>query len=256
MVEEFRCAKHTDLLYKDWDLYEEWNVSTLIVNQVDQQLSFGDDIEGTTNHNIREFFFPEQETSFFGLVQNKKQSYKKWNELMGGIYEADDVLQDRWIKRFDLETSDPRDEPKEALGNVFYSPLPESARKKTEVHGIVHIVAPDNAKGTTTYRNRCRKCVCQMVNKCIELALKLNVSRLILPEICCDHLAVYDGRLDEKYAACMRGAVIECVRKFMKEQKRRVRRLRAEEYKKDSIDRNFKKPLRICLSGKRWDDAV
>ena len=60
MIDEFRCAKHTDLLYKDWDLYEEWNVSTLIVNQVDQQLHFGDDIEGTTNHNSRKFFFPEQ----------------------------------------------------------------------------------------------------------------------------------------------------------------------------------------------------
>ncbi len=139
MIDEFRCAKHTDLLYKDWDLYEEWNVSTLIVNQVDQQLHFGDDIEGTTNHNIRKFFFPEQETSLFGLIKNKKQSYKKWNELMGGIYEADDVLQDRWIKRFDLETSNPRDEPKEALGNVFYSPLYRERHERRRKYMVLFI---------------------------------------------------------------------------------------------------------------------
>ena len=256
MIDEFRCAKHTTLNYADWDLYDEWNVSTLLVNQVDQQLHFGDDRENTTNHNIRKFFFPEEETSLFGLVKNKKQSYKKWNEKIDGIYDANDVLQDRWIKRFDLETSDPRDEPKEEWGSVFYSPLPESCRKKTFVYGVAHIVAPDNAKGTTTYRNRCRRCVVGMVKKCIELALKLNVSRLVLPEICCDHLAEYDGRLDKRYAACMRGAVIECVRTFMKEQKRRVRKLRAIEYEKDSIHRNFKKPLRICLSGKSWDDSI
>ena len=231
-------------------------MSTLIVNQIDQKLSFGDDIEGTTAHDIRKFFWPKEETSWFGFKKNLKQSYQKWNEHTEGIYEADDVLNSRWIKRYDLKTNDPRDIPREELGNVLYTPLPESARKDTDVYGIVHIVSPDNAKGTSSYRNRARKCVMKMVNKCIELAVKLKVSRLIIPEVCCDQYACYQGRLDERFAAVMRGAVIQCVRDFMKKQKIKVRKLRAEEMKRPAHLRIWKKPLRICLTGKKWDDSI